>query len=407
MVENDKQHEHDTLVENLPVLNFLYNFNGFPRSILMRVVGLFLGIYILGLMLTSLDGSVNLGSKGLGYVQDVANSFFHISFIMSFYLIYRLGLKFSHLFDSELKPALEVGAMHDVDIEASLRKWKGRINGTDPHAHRLIRILHFTMGVCYCAFAIYLPIATHQVEGNTWNFSFNPWTWTGPHPFGYFFNQAKDTFVFVILLPAALWQTALIALATRQMVKEIAKHDRLKIIPVFPDRAGGLSPLGQISLLLFYIVIVQLLHLLPTSIIYGMNWGYRIIYPLFFAFAVLVFFYPMKAARRPMKEAKRRELERIAVLIRQVYDALKQPTDAISTEQATKVEQIVALKELYRQTEGMPVWPYNFGTLAKFSTVFLIPVIVYLIQVLATKDFIVGLCAQIWCMIRTMVNAPC
>jgi len=30
-----------------------------------------------------------------------------------------------------------------------------------------------------------------------------------------------------------------------------------------------------------------------------------------------------------------------------------------------------------------------------------------LIQVLATKDFIVGLCAQIWCMIRTMVNAPC
>jgi hypothetical protein len=54
-----------------------------------------------------------------------------------------------------------------------------------------------------------------------------------------------------------------------------------------------------------------------------------------------------------------------------------------------QIKELLEIKALYKQVEDMPIWPFDIDTLLKFASFFLIPILVFIIQLLVNADSII------------------
>jgi hypothetical protein len=403
--------EARVLFDKFAILGLLYGPDATGNTASIRIILFFVILFLVGIGFSAIDGSIYIKGDPLGYLEDPANPFYMIALGISTYLVLALIRKFKLTFlGSEHRFDRKGGLLHAVEFDNEREaKYRAFVNSRLDVLElktSFARILFWEIWalalVIFLAGSLGEPLYSAHMRGN-WNFSFYPRSqlpfWIRQYPLGFIFNQLKDAFVYLVLIPALGWFALMIAVHSVSIVRWVQKNDMLHIVPTAPDNAGGLKPLGEISLILFYIVIIQLLHILPTSIILGWPPSHQAIYPPYFCLAAFVFFAPLFVVRGAMREAKRHhedafmdEFYRLERSFGQFDSARKR--DWASIKLLGKVMSVN--RERYKFASSMAVWPYDFRTLAKFLTGISIPMMFYVLQILLQESNILKNPQTIW-----------
>ena len=154
--------------------------------------------------------------------------------------------------------------------------------------------------------------------------------------------------------------------------------------PLHPDRAGGLSPIGKFSLALSYAVTLVGLLVVTTPITrnylaYGrfrFRWTNDTLVALgaYVIAAPIVFFAPLSATHRAMKNAKRQLLLQIAQRFETEYINIQNALDDDISGLESSLKALRELHLLHEMTSEFPVWPANLDSIARFAASLVSPI---------------------------------
>jgi low affinity Fe/Cu permease len=169
-----------------------------------------------------------------------------------------------------------------------------------------------------------------------------------------------------------------------------------------PDGAGGLSPLGNFSVKIGYMI--GLLGFLVTIVIwtqstyllsnrtFSFNANPAII-SLAFAYLVLapiVFFAPIGSAHSAMRKAKNDFIIAISDQFENDFEKLQSLLNKNGAELKEALEKIEHLQKIHSMVTRFPIWPFNTASLVRFFSSVFSPIILSLlpsliIELLFTK----------------------
>ncbi len=163
----------------------------------------------------------------------------------------------------------------------------------------------------------------------------------------------------------------------------------IRVRPLHPDGAGGLSPLGNLALRLSYLISVIGISLVLSAITrnlkvtqsFGFLFQPDIIAGLI-AYAILspvVFFAPLAVAHHYMEDAKKRFLlqidEKFGLLFSEIQASLNSDSDKL----ILRNKRFKKIRSLHAMGKSFPVWPFNIENVTRFITTYLLPIILVLI----------------------------
>jgi hypothetical protein len=171
----------------------------------------------------------------------------------------------------------------------------------------------------------------------------------------------------------------------------------IRVRPLYPDRAGGLSPLGNFALKLSYIIAFTGIMLVVTPITRNyvavgtlqFRWTPEILVGLgiYLVAAPIVFFGPLSVAHKVMEDRKDQLLEQIArrfdTVWTSVQNGLSVGVDISGLDSSLKA--LTELEALYETANKFPVWPFNVSNLARFGTSYVSPLVVAAVSTLLTR----------------------
>ena len=168
--------------------------------------------------------------------------------------------------------------------------------------------------------------------------------------------------------------------AIRKYCKNVISHE--DILPLDPDRTGGLRELGRLALDLDLIValpsIVFPLYLLtnPELPISIENAGPWILISIAYALVLIfMFFVSISPAHDDMVTAKTNYLLKIHREYKDMHKKIVQKLEPEELIEPGEYKRLSGLYELYDRVESMAVWPLDFQTTLRFSITSLLPLI--------------------------------
>jgi hypothetical protein len=192
-------------------------------------------------------------------------------------------------------------------------------------------------------------------------------------------------FHWVLVIANAAWYALSSAVLIFVYLRRYTRGGQLVVVPVAPDRKGGLSILGRFSFSLSLLASTGLIFVIAWLLRFGID------LPLVLGFAVYIvalaglFFVPLVSVHTAMKDARDAELTRIAALFRAAYERLpERPQGSIGPGSHGELERTVHylghLDRLYQRAESMPVWPFSLTTLSQFFTLVVVPILLFIVQ---------------------------
>ena len=161
----------------------------------------------------------------------------------------------------------------------------------------------------------------------------------------------------------------------------------IRILPLHPDKCGGLVSISQYTLKIAYgiasaglVISGATLFALQTGIL---NRSYPIILGIvgYIVFSPLLFFLPLGTAHTAMREAKDTQLLQLARRFDQAYVQLN--TESQDDETIEKgLKKLENLKKLYVIAQDFPVWPFDITNLRRFFAVVTAPLVPALVSIL-------------------------
>jgi hypothetical protein len=153
-----------------------------------------------------------------------------------------------------------------------------------------------------------------------------------------------------------------------------------------PDRAGGLAPIGRIAIAITSLLglVMAFFAILLVFDQFAMGYiVYRLIFFVFYISSPYFFFATLSRANKKMSGVKEQALERLRLTFEEYYNQLDgggsdNPYDL------ERAEDIAKVHRLYELVEQMPVWPFDSRSMARFFSVFVAPVVLYVV------DFVIG-----------------
>jgi len=171
----------------------------------------------------------------------------------------------------------------------------------------------------------------------------------------------------------------------------------LNIEPMHPDRAGGLSCLGELSMAVISVLSLVMLFLSLTGMyakaeaealaVAGNGDGNSEIYLLLLiAFAVLTvtgFLASLSPAHDKMRKVKADALVRLEIIARRQYKRFLEASDNLGAAEETDrdlIEEMNAVDQLYGVVQKMPVWPFDFSMMRRFASSIALPLMIYVVN---------------------------
>ncbi|MCU1244260.1 MAG: hypothetical protein JWN02_170, partial [Acidobacteria bacterium] len=166
------------------------------------------------------------------------------------------------------------------------------------------------------------------------------------------------------------------------LLRSIVKHAELRMLPFHPDHCGGLRPVGRLGLRNQYLLTVFGLNLgslvavselylkIPRSL-YGLiaaaAGAYIVIGPL-------IFMGPLLSFRAGMIRTKAELMSEVARRLGVELHRLRQhlPSGSITREDEELIDR---LRKMGAVIDELPVWPFDAGTLRKFLTAYVVPLL--------------------------------
>ena len=170
---------------------------------------------------------------------------------------------------------------------------------------------------------------------------------------------------------------------------DIVEHGELHMLPLHPDNAGGLRPIGRLGLRNQYAITLVGLNI-------GLGWLVSYLFTpdnswkVFIAVAAiayliigpLVFVGPLLPFRDGMIRNKAQLMSGVALRMRFQLNDLRSrfESGAISAEDEQLIER---LRKIGAVINDMPVWPFDTLTLRKFFAAYVIPIVSFVVPPVA------------------------
>lgn len=165
----------------------------------------------------------------------------------------------------------------------------------------------------------------------------------------------------------------------RKYCKDVVSHE--EILPLDPDRTGGLGELGRLSLDLDLIAalpsVVFPLYLFGRQSEYLASLGSSVwvgISVIYAIFLVFVFFVSISPAHDEMARAKKDYLLKIHSEYKDMHESILQKLEPGALIEPEEYKRLSGLYELYDRVKSMAVWPLDFQTTLRFSITSLLPI---------------------------------
>jgi hypothetical protein len=160
----------------------------------------------------------------------------------------------------------------------------------------------------------------------------------------------------------------------------------IRILPLHPDKCGGLASISQYTVKVAYGLIPAGLVISAATVIALRTGTLSKAYPIilgivaYLVLAPLLFFWPLGTAHTAMREAKDAQLLQLAQRFDDVY---KQLDSAFQDEAAFQfgVKKLENLKRLYGIAQEFPVWPLDIGNLRRFFVVVAAPLVPAIVSI--------------------------
>lgn len=355
------------------------------KFLLIKVAGIFLLTLGFQIFATIYEKALYIES-GRGLLQDFA----HPMKLITITIMILLSKKF---FDNI--PLTFLGSEEALDKAAGLPQ---AINFDDlgfaeEYEMRIARLLNFIEGkengrkgvwvvFCICAGVfvlsyIYIPF----FSGSSLSWNFSPQLF----PISYISCLIQDFVIYILLFPPLLWRIVASVIGCFTTLRDLTRGGKIKYVPMSPDKAGGLKPVGELALSMTYVVASPFIYIIALVFIFGFNLVMMMIFPSYLIAVTIVFFLPLSSAHMAMKLAKESELNKISNEFNRLHGCFYEylrlgRTDGKESMQIS--QQLRNLYEMYNYTMQMPVWPLNFGIVARFFSVIIIPLILFILQLI-------------------------
>lgn len=170
------------------------------------------------------------------------------------------------------------------------------------------------------------------------------------------------------------------SLAIIALLRDVVSHAEIHMLPLHPDNAGGLRPIGRLGLRNQYAITILGINI-------GVGWlvshfltpddawaGFITIAAIaYFTFSPLVFIGPLLPFRDAMLKSKAELMSGIASRLRtQLTDLrLRFESGAITSDDEQIIER---LRKIGAVINDLPVWPFDALTLRKFVAAYIAPI---------------------------------
>jgi hypothetical protein len=175
---------------------------------------------------------------------------------------------------------------------------------------------------------------------------------------------------------------------TVSVLRNLFRTENIHLLPLHPDRCGGLSSISNYTIKVAYAIASAGL-VISAATVYELNHGtlqdaYPIILGIvaYVLLAPLFFFWPLGTAHDAMQEAKETELLMLAQRYDGIYSSLKKDVDLKEGDYEEKMKRLDQLKKLYTIAVEFPVWPFDVENVRRFFAVMTAPLIPALINIL-------------------------
>jgi hypothetical protein len=327
-------------------------------AVAITFVPLLLGAYLSPLPLLK----VAEGTTRLPFLHDWNVLFL---FLVSFPCLLILTATDQPMLTRSLKSVQADGTIQiaDADMNALAESWHPRFLA--------INVTAQVLGVVIGGVIAYLNYKTYVNA---------PWYWIALNGklllAGYVFLYC--IFVFYALATVYVFRNLAIAL----LLRDIVAHAQLHMLPLHPDKAGGLRPVGRLGLrnqyaLTLFGLNVVILVFVASPYMEGNQTLAGLIIAAVVAYLVLgplVFMGPLLPFRSGMLRNKAELMNQVALRLRVELDRLRAqlPSGQITAEDENLVER---LRKIAAVIDELPVWPFDIGTLRRFLTAYILPIL--------------------------------
>ncbi len=307
---------------------------------------------------------------GIGFLEDISTT---LDFVVLYPLVLVLLVRFFRQIDVFLERSVADGV---ISLEGSgiLKKLT---NLSSPRSLVTVGVVAFLFAAAIMVLHI----------GNTLEFDGYFAVEAGRlHAAGVVMMSITAVYVFLLLfgfLRAVLWLRVLRAIFT----------GNIRIDFMHADGAGGLREAGLICMTLNYalfaLAITRGLFAYTDAFLFQTVGSVRVLImaPAYFVITPITFFYSLVPIHRAMARERRRHLTIVSERFNRLFQELQGQTIETEEERKQLSDRVVVmrdLQELYSWIDRLPRWPINTPMYIRFSLSLALPLVGYLVQLVAT-----------------------
>lgn len=366
--------------ENNFVFRILFDRIGKKIGILVACVLIFFIIpFLIMLIVSVFENSVFLKGNDVGFLEDIPIIEMMFMLAIVLYIAYLFFNKYSQL-HLKLRNAIDFSVYDEQEYEQYIAKMNRFVKGDGRWLkYRIILHILCLLGSVY--FALIYAHFNITLPWDVWRFS--------THPINFFIFTIYQLIMGGYIIPALFWRFLAIIYSMKDSCKTLSEKNALRIIPLSPDKAGGLRPLGDLALTFHFILVLPLIHIVISVYCWGMTLGSIIGILGYTPFVIAVFFLPLSGAHNVMKNAKEKELQRISNKFNEYYFLFtedKNVKDLPAGDDDLAILQMMdKLRTSYEVVDKMPVWPFDLSIIRRFVTSIVLPFILIVVELFLEK----------------------
>lgn len=370
------------LYDSDKILSFLYNklfykFGAFKVSLALFFIPIAM-CFIAGKLENTLYNKENF----VGVILDYTLYGQWIVDIFSLYLYYMFSIFTKNFLSTEILQVCNFKKLSEAEIE-QLDTKLSQIIGAEA-IYKIVRI-----GLILIFLFLYIITVINAFDPIK-NYGHDIWH-SANHPLGFAVLKLFNFFYATLFLSIFAYKFSASLFGFSWLFRQISKKDAFLIKPLSPDNSAGLKVLSKLSVYFMYMVLPFFLIFI-TLILRGSKFliSQQIAFLVLIILLFVTFFLPLGAVHAAMKRAKTRELEWLAQHFSYLNKTVKEKMEGknYNEEFISDINSLEKIDFLYNKTEKMPVWPFNFSHLGKFLVAALVPIFVFIIQMVVNADSI-------------------
>ena len=162
-------------------------------------------------------------------------------------------------------------------------------------------------------------------------------------------------------------------------------------MPVAAEGRGGLTVLGRFSLAVSLLFSTGLIFVFAWLLVFGPTLALILGFTLYIVGLSVLFFFPLISVHSAMKDVRAAESEKLAMLFHEAYAQLPsgigqltgQERQVLRPDLERMVHYLSDLDRLHHRAVTMPVWPVSSGTVTQFVTLVVVPLLLFVLQVVS------------------------